>query len=467
MTLPADSGRSTRSHVLILLVVTALAVVTRVYGFGRWAFTSDEFYTVSDALSGNYTWPVKAGYYALTAWMFKLFGVSEWSARLPAVVFGIMSIPLFYILSQRFLGRATAAIGSLFIIFSGWHLDYSQYARFYSAVFLFGILSYFLYYEALRSGKIVTLLYSLVANLLGVVFHTTSIITFASCLTFSLVVVLFFRDRFSVQSIRVAKIHLVVAGVGALAVLPWFLRLAARWSHLQDAFGYSPFNLVLQTGKYIGVPVSVAALFGLLLLLRRDLPKGIFVAISCGLPLVFLVGASAFMSARPDYIFYCVPMFFLAAAYFCEVAREKFGNHRVAALGVIVIVVAGLLPEFASFYTGRMTLDLREAIRYVTSRQQQGDMIVSLMGDGRYYWPADRPKQKLPGNAYVKNVDWEAKLQPWVEEQRRIWLLVPVKRKKIAPKLQAWLGEHAHMVWQDQSKRYDYTYDGIQIYLKP
>jgi len=467
MTLPTDSLRSTRSNVLVLLAITALAIATRIYGFGQWAFTSDEFYTVSDALSGNYKWPVKAGYYALTAWMFKVYGVSEWSARLPAVVFGIMGIPLFYLLAQRFLGRATAAIGALFIVFSGWHLDYSQYARFYSAVFLFGALSYFLYYEALRSGKIRTLLYSLLANLLGVVFHTTSIIAFASCLVFSLVAIVFLKDRFSPQSLRVAKVHLVIAGAGALAVLPWSLRLAGRWSNMQDAFGYGPFNLVLQTGKYIGIPVSVAALFGLLLLLRRDLLKGVFVAVSCGLPLLLLVGASSFMSARPDYIFYCVPMYFLAAAYFCESVREAFKEHRLAALGVIVIVLAGLLPEFASFYTGRMTLDKRDAIEYVTSHQQEGDKIVSLMGDGGYYWPDDRPKQELPGNAYVKSVNWEELLKPWVDERRRIWLLVPTKRKKIAPKLQTWLGEHAHLVWQDQSKRYDYTYDGLQVFLKP
>ena len=62
------------------------AIVTRFYGFGQWAFTSDEYYTVSDSLAGNYSWPFKAGYYALTSWMFETFGVSEWSARLPAVL---------------------------------------------------------------------------------------------------------------------------------------------------------------------------------------------------------------------------------------------------------------------------------------------------------------------------------------------------------------------------------------------
>ena len=467
MTLLANLNRSTRFYVFGLLVLTALAIVTRFYGFGEWAFTSDEFYTVSDARHGNYSWPIKAGYYALVAWMFDLFGVSEWSARLPAVVFGSLSVPLFYVLSQRFVSSGAAAIGSLFIVFSGWHLDYSQYARFYSAVFFFGILSYFLYYEALQSGKIATLFYSLVANGLGLVFHPTSILAFGSCLIFSFVAVLFFRQQFSANSIRVAKIHLLVAGIGTLVALPTFLRMAARWTASGDTFGYGPFNILLQTGKYIGPSVSVAAVFGLVLLFRRDLPKGIFVGISCGLPLVVLVVASAFMSARPDYLFYAVPMYFLAASYFCEVAREKLADHRLASLGTVAIIVVSLLPEFVSYYTGRMTLDMRDAINYVTSRQEEGDKIVSLMGDGGYYWPEDRPKQNLPGNAYVKNVEWEEILQPYVDAKRRIWLIVPVKRKKIAPKLQAWLGEHAHLVWQDQSKRYDYTYDALQIFVKP
>jgi len=467
MTVTDESNGSTRFHVIALLALTALALATRSYGFGQWAFTGDEFYTIDDALEGNYRWPLKAGYYALVAVMFKWFGVSEWSARLPAVVFGVVSIPLFYLMSRRFLGRNAAAIGSVLILFCGWHLDYSQYSRFYSAVFLFGILSYFLYYRALETGKISTLIYSLLAMGLGVVFHPTSIIAYGCCMTFSLLVLLFFKDRFSTRSVRLAKIHLLISVLGALAVLPRFVRLFVGWKTTDDSWGYGPFNLVLQTGKYIGIPVAVAAVFGLLLLLRRDRTKGIFVGVSCGLPLLLLVTTSAFVSARPDYIFYAVPMYFAAAAYFCEAVRDQLGEYPLASLGIVAIVVAGLLPEFASYYTGRMTLDLRDAIEYVTSRQQPGDKIVSLMGDGAYYWPEERPRQKLPGNAYVKQADWEELLKPDVEAGRRIWLLVPVKRKKIAPKLQGWLGQHAHLVWQKQSKRYDYTYDAIQIFVKP
>jgi len=280
-------------------------------------------------------------------------------------------------------------------------------------------------------------------------------------------VVVFLRDRFSPASIRLAKIHLAVAGIGALVLLPKLLGVVSGWTALETSFGYGPFNIVLQVAKYIGVPVSAAALFGLVLLLRHDLPKGIFVGISCGLPLVFLVGASAVMSARPDYIFYSVPIFFLAAAYFCEVVRDKLGQYRLASIGIVAIILAGLLPEFISHYTGRMTLDLRDAIRYVTKHQQEGDKIVSLMGDGSYYWPEDRPRQELPGNPFVKQVEWEKLLRPDVEAQRRIWLLVRVNRKKMAPKLRTWLGQHAHLVWEDKSRRYDFSYDAIQVYLKP
>jgi uncharacterized membrane protein len=444
-----------------------LAIVTRTYGFGKWDFVSDEFYTVDDAINGNYSWPFKAGYYALTARMFEWFGVSEWSARLPAVIFGTAGVPVFYLLSRRFLGTGVAIIGSLFVLFNGWHLDYSQYARFYSAVFLFGMLTYFLYYEAIRSGKLGMLILSLGASGFGIVFHQTSIVAFGCCLVFSIVLLLFLRDRFPDASVRLAKIHLVIAGVGTLVALPGFIRLASRWSDLSDAFGYGPFNIFLQTGKYVGIPVSAAAIFGLVLLLRRDLPKGIFVAISCGLPVVMLVGASAIMSARPDYLFYAVPMFFVAAAYFCEVAREHLSANRLASIGVAVIVIAGLAPEFMSYYTGRMTIDKRDAISYVTRHAEEGDKIVSLMGDGGYYWPEDRPKQELPGNAYVKSVDWEVELQPFVDAGQKIWIIVPVKRKRIAPNLQKWLGKNAHLVWQKQSKRYDYTYDALQVFVKP
>lgn len=461
------SSSASRSFDLMAVVfLSVLALATRVYGIWEWAFDGDEFFTVSDALEGDFKTPIKAGYYVLTGWMFKLAGVSEWTARLPAVVFGVLSIPVFYILSRNFVSRGSALIGALLAVFSGWHLHYSQFSRFYSAVFLFGLLSFLLYYRALHTGKVRILVLALVSNGLGMLFHPTIILAPLSCVVFSVLVLLVFPGRFPAHSLKIAKIHLGVAGAAAIFFVPYALRTVGRWASSGQSWGHGPAKIVLQTMKYAGVTVSVAAVFGLINLWRRDLPKATFVAIACALPVGMLTVGSAFMSARPDYVFYVLPLLFLMAGYFCDVVRESLRDRRLVSLGVTAIVLAGLLPEFASHYTSRMTLDVRDAIRFVDKSHTDGDKFVSLMGQGSYYWPENLPLEKLPGSAYKKEIDWEQEFQPYIDRGDRVWIVLPLKRRKISPKLRNWLGRNAFLVWQKDSTRFDYTFEAIQVYVK-
>ena len=171
------------------------------------------------------------------------------------------------------------------------------------------------------------------------------------------------------------------------------------------------------------------------------------------------------MSMRPDYVFYAMPVVFLAAGYFCEVVRRKLSGHMLTAHAVGIVVIAGLAPEFVSHYTSRMTLDLRAPIRFIERSYEPGDRIVSLLGDGGYYWPERLALEKLPGSPYRESVDWEEKLAPYLDAGERVWVAVPLRRKRLARNLDKWLHTHASLVWQKQAKRYDYSFEAFQVYL--
>ena len=53
-----------------------------------------------------------------TMFFFYLFGISETTARLPAVVFGILSIVMVYVLSARIFNRKVALWAVFFMTFS-------------------------------------------------------------------------------------------------------------------------------------------------------------------------------------------------------------------------------------------------------------------------------------------------------------------------------------------------------------
>ena len=148
----------------ILTGLTLLALATRSYGIAEWDLVQDEVFTVTRAAE-RYTSLRNPAYYVLVMGSFKLFGVSEWAARLPAMLLGILSVPVFYVTCRSVLGRNVALIGALLIIFSSWHLWYSQFSRFYAGVFLFGLLSYFLYYKAIRLGNPGYLAWAMLASM--------------------------------------------------------------------------------------------------------------------------------------------------------------------------------------------------------------------------------------------------------------------------------------------------------------
>ena len=225
MRMPHSSGQKSW-ELLMVSALVFIAIITRLYNFWEWPFVGDEYYTVEHSLMGLFN-PARPAYYVLTALMFKIFGVSEWSARLPAIGFAIISIPVFFYLAKRFLGTGTALYGALFIIFSEWHLYYSQFSRYYSAVFLFAVLSYFIYYEAIRTGKLKLLFYALFCNGLGILFHATSVVVPISCALFSALVLILKYDEFGPDTKRIAKIHLVIIVTSGLLILPFLLRVLA------------------------------------------------------------------------------------------------------------------------------------------------------------------------------------------------------------------------------------------------
>lgn len=63
-----------------------------------------------------------------------LFGETEWSVRLPALITGIATPPLIYIFAKRHYDAKTAFVSSLLLSFNMWHIWFSQDARGYSGM---------------------------------------------------------------------------------------------------------------------------------------------------------------------------------------------------------------------------------------------------------------------------------------------------------------------------------------------
>jgi len=157
--------KKTEFYMVVALAVAAAWI--RIPGLGKWCLAIDEFYFSQSVMfileNGIPRFP-DGGYYLrgiglqyLTAAPMLLLQNRELAARLFPVAFGILSIPMFYMLSRKFLSPASAAVSSLLLLLSSWHIEFSRFARMYAPfqffLFLFVYFLYSGYYENKEKAK--------------------------------------------------------------------------------------------------------------------------------------------------------------------------------------------------------------------------------------------------------------------------------------------------------------------------
>jgi 4-amino-4-deoxy-L-arabinose transferase-like glycosyltransferase len=167
------------------IVVITILVLTILLGAGlrlkdakNLSFTNDEYQVVSAAAGYRYTgtfmyWNFlvdtpdsiqscpelddSCHYYTrayphsmLIALSFHLFGISELSARIPSLIFGILLIPLSFFFAKYMTKRDDVSLMYTFIIaMHGAFINLSKYARMYALVIPITVLSLFFLYKGL------------------------------------------------------------------------------------------------------------------------------------------------------------------------------------------------------------------------------------------------------------------------------------------------------------------------------
>ena len=119
-------------------------------------------------------------YSALSHVSVSIFGEHIWSLRLPAVIFGTLSIPALYYLGSLVTTRRESLLAALLLMVSYHHIWFSQNARGYSGLLFFTIVSTYLFIKGLRENNKATWIVLAIANALGIYLHLTMLFVVAS-----------------------------------------------------------------------------------------------------------------------------------------------------------------------------------------------------------------------------------------------------------------------------------------------
>ncbi len=131
-----------RKHtVLIVAAILLIGIALRAYRLGYQSFWIDEVLTA--LRSGKDLTQVLARYdlYYLIVHAFTKLGNQEYILRLPSMIFGSLSIALFYFVLRNWFGKTMGFIGSMMMAISPFHIWYSQDARAYALLVFLSLLS--------------------------------------------------------------------------------------------------------------------------------------------------------------------------------------------------------------------------------------------------------------------------------------------------------------------------------------
>ena len=151
--------------VLILLAVILLAALfLRVYRLDHQSLWSDEIGSVNQSRPGvleifsvnlnpgntTYLAATPPLQYSITHF-FLLIKDSDFMARLPSAIFGVLSILMIFFIGREFYGNRAGVVSAFLMAISIYHIMYSQEARPYSMMIFFSLSSFYCLWKAMKT----------------------------------------------------------------------------------------------------------------------------------------------------------------------------------------------------------------------------------------------------------------------------------------------------------------------------
>jgi len=292
-----------------------------------------------------------------------IFGISEWSFRLPSVIFGGLTPPVCYLLFRKKAGELCSFLAGVFMSLSFWMVWYSQDGRGYAGLILFSVLSQVLYLDWLEKGGKRTAVLYLASAAISAYFFLYGIFVIAGQIAYGFLIWLRAGKEKKMTSFLLPVIALAVVLVLYAPGLPDLLSYAlspqggrnirSAWFNLQFfrdlAETLSGIHFLWFAVLMCGI--SVLGLFRLFKLW----PGLVCLYLSAAGLLIFsILAARVFICAR--FLTFLIPFFFLGAAaaidWFAGATNKKLPllEKNIIAVSLAALICFCLSVSLARYY---------------------------------------------------------------------------------------------------------------------
>ena len=122
--------------------------------------------------------------YQLLVHLLLPLGKLEFVSRLPATLFGILIILGAYYVGKLFFGRREGLLAALLVSASHYLLNYSQYARAYTAFAFFSLVSLYFFYKAISENRIKHWILYVIFTVVNIYAHLFTLVTVGVYMSF-------------------------------------------------------------------------------------------------------------------------------------------------------------------------------------------------------------------------------------------------------------------------------------------
>ncbi len=401
------AGRKITKYGIALLGIVLAGAFLRVYHLGTQSIWVDEGWSiwiskmtvpqiVQEVARADVHPPLY--YFILHYWMM-IFGTSESAVRLLSALFGILAIPMIYVVGRQLFNKQVGLVAALILALSSFNIYYSQETRMYSLMVLLALLSMYFFWRFLQQSNLV--------SSVGYVLSTT-LLVYAHYYGWFVVIAenIYVVTLLLLSKNRTYKLkHWVTLQVIVLALFaPWITSLVNQFSRPGAVGAYSPATIATIIGTltaYSGTTVLLAFFLGLSVLslfayqkvrgaidwkaplnalesysweVRLQDPAAVYFLVVWLVTIILL----PFVISRfftPIY-YYRYTIAASVALYLLAAKGIRIINYRPAKLAVIGIIVVLSVANLQVYYSSVTRPQVREATYFIDANAKSGDLVL-------------------------------------------------------------------------------------------
>lgn len=432
-------------------------------------FEQDELYTLLESRDlfattlkpGIYARPL---YYLIQHPLLDVLPQTPLGLRLLPLLFSFAGLWSTYLLAKRLGGATAANVALALTVISPWHLHISSFARYWSLVYFLTTLVLLALHELRESAGRRRGWYwiALLSSIAGMATHPTFAFAFIGIVVGS-------HLRWPGQAPHVAwptrdawlRLWIPLAMVVGTALFA--LVSSDRHEAVQNFGGRglgASLRLIPAIVQWI-TPVQFAAgalgTLGCIAAMRTRI-WGLTALFGAGSLLVLLGIATFRTDTYADYAVALVPLAIVSSS----VALVGIGGDDLKSywtrVGLLLVVIAGILPSTVSYLLDGMRFDYRPALELAAARAPEDPIIGQPEILMRYYSPQSR---HLPYR--VGSVD----LDETVEREGRFWLVLSAREYGYSlaePDTEAWTSRHCRKVRSFTQMRLDSRHYRVELF---